>query len=161
MTMKPIPGHDHYFATEDGVIMSDRSGILKPVKAWDKGGGYLRVQLGRGVTRYVHRLVCLTFHGEAPSPAHQVAHGNGDPGDNRAANLRWATHVENQHDRWKHGTSNRGERHGMDKLTEDQVREIRRLYASGMLQREIAPLFGVTRRNIGNITSGRSWKWLK
>lgn len=47
------------------------------------------------------------------------------------------------------------------KVTEDDVREIRRLAALGITQREIAERFGVTRANIGLIVSRRNWVHVK
>lgn len=44
-------------------------------------------------TIQVHILVAMAFHGLAPSSEHEVAHWDGDGLNNRAANLRWATHV--------------------------------------------------------------------
>lgn len=62
----------------------------------------------------------------------------------------WATKI---------GEANRGSRNGMAKLTEQQVKEIRVLLASGKyLQREIAEQFGVSRRLIGMIKKGIRWK---
>jgi hypothetical protein len=43
----------------------------------------------------MNRLVCRAFHGKAPSPAHEVDHIDGDPGNNHKDNLRWVTHAEN------------------------------------------------------------------
>jgi hypothetical protein len=40
------------------------------------------------------RLVCETFHGEPPTPAHVVLVKDGDPTNCRADNLRWATRSE-------------------------------------------------------------------
>jgi len=40
------------------------------------------------------RLVCETFHGEPPTPAHVVLAKDGDPTNCRADNLRWATRSE-------------------------------------------------------------------
>lgn len=55
----------------------------------------------------VHRLVAIAFISDPPSPVHQAAHGDGVPGHNAAANLRWATPSENQSDRRTHGTAER------------------------------------------------------
>ena len=42
----------------------------------------------------VHRLVCRTFKGAPPTPTHTVDHIDGDPTNNSADNLRWATKRE-------------------------------------------------------------------
>jgi hypothetical protein len=70
--------------------------ILKPITHYGRGGKvYHNVFLSYGVNRLVHRLVCEAFHGHAPSVVHEVAHLNDRGEDNRAENLRWATHQEN------------------------------------------------------------------
>lgn len=52
----------------------------------------------------------------------------------------------------------RGERHGMVKLTEAQVREIRDKLRSGSTRSALAPEYGVSRTTISMIASGRNWK---
>lgn len=53
----------------------------------------------------------------------------------------------------------RGERHGRAKLTDEKVREIRRMIASGShTQRAIARAFGVTPRVILLIDRGELWR---
>lgn len=49
---------------------------------------------------------------------------------------------------------------GRAKLTEEQVLEIRRLYAleNHMLQREIALMFGISRPLVGSIITRKRWK---
>jgi len=42
----------------------------------------------------VHTLVCIAFHGYAPTNTHTVDHMNRTRSDNRAENLRWATKSE-------------------------------------------------------------------
>lgn len=49
-------------------------------------------------TEKVHRLVCIAFHG-LPEEGQEVCHGNDNPEDNRASNLRWGTRSENRIDR--------------------------------------------------------------
>lgn len=71
--------------------------------------GYMTVNVGAG-TSNVHRLVLLAFVGPAPEGC-QACHANGDPADNRLANLRWDTVRANAEDRERHGRTARGERH--------------------------------------------------
>ena len=54
--------------------------------------------------RLVHRLVAFAFLGAPPSSHHEVAHWDGDGTNNRVSNLRWATHIENESDKIRHGT---------------------------------------------------------
>lgn len=55
---------------------------------------------------------------------------------------------------------NRGENSGGAKLTEDKVRAIRRMVKDGMMQKDAADLFGVSRGAIQNIVSRKRWGWL-
>lgn len=73
--------------------------------------------------------------------------------------LELGTRSENQMDRVRDGTSNRGERHGMSKLSEHQVRMIkqRRDQSASALARE----FGVGRSTIGSILNGTRWGWVR
>jgi hypothetical protein len=68
------------------------------------------------------------------------------------------TRSDNQMDRVKDGTSNRGERHGNSKLTEEQVREIR-AYPKGYIL--TARKFGVSPQLIGRIRKRELWYWLE
>lgn len=148
-----IPSYPDYEASSEGQIR--RCGKLKPQKPHLIEGKYLRVHLyGRARAR-VNRLVCEAFHGKPPSGEHEAAHNDGDHGNNRAANLRWATHQENEDDKLLHGTLRRGERQGRAKLTEQKVREIRALV--GTPQRILAAKFGVCQRTICVILTRRGW----
>jgi hypothetical protein len=52
-----------------------------------------------------------------------------------------------------------GERNHQSKLTEDQVREIRRRYSEGgITQKALAAEYGVTQTCVGGITRGKGWK---
>lgn len=106
---RDIPGHPGYQASSLGRIRSldrlDVRGHLRKGKL--KKLSVLRSRYSKPylTTRamnserskslhYVHRLVALTFH---PNPDEKavVNHINNDPQDNRAANLEWVTHSEN------------------------------------------------------------------
>lgn len=123
-------------------------------------GKYLAVQLhhgGKATNAYVHTLVCEAFHGPAPTPDHMVAHWDGVKTNNRKDNLRWATRLENAADSIRQGVSNRGSRHGMAKLNEDQVAEIKHLLSLKIKQRDIAAQFGISEMAVSNIKSGHTW----
>jgi len=63
-------------------------------------------------------------------------------------------------DKLIHGTHNRGERSGMHKLREEDVREIK--VACNIVPRKIlAKQYGVSRRTINDIHLGKRWAWLE
>ena len=105
----------------------------------------------------IHRLVLSTFIGPAPD-GFQSAHGNGDKGDNRLSNLRWASPIENNADKILHGTHQSGEGIGSSKLTEAQIREIRSKRAGGEKVIDLAYEYKMCRNSITNITHRRTWR---
>lgn len=162
--IRPIDGHPAYLAGADGTIYSEARGTRHALRPGTQhlSRGYERkiVCLGRGNIRKVATLVCATFHGERPTPDHEVAHLNGNSLDNRAANLAWKTHAENEADKIVHGRTNRGTRQWQAKLTEQQVREIRSLAAAGVAQQAIRQRFGVSQPTVSEIVSRKKWAWL-
>lgn len=125
--------------------------------------GRRRITLShRSVNRhfFVARLVCEAWHGPPPTPSHQAAHTNGDPSDDRPENLRWATCRENCADTIKHGRTLRGAKNARAKLTEDDVAEIHRAYASGENQVQLGRRFGVSQAAVWYILNGRNWAHL-
>ncbi|MFV8266483.1 hypothetical protein ACNQR9_26045 [Mycolicibacterium peregrinum] len=51
-----------------------------------------------------------------------------------------------------------GSKHGKSKLTEGDVRDMRRLYCSGATQVSLAELFGVSQSNVSDIVRGKTWR---
>lgn len=91
-----------------------------------------------------------------------AAHG---PCNNRGCynprHLSWKTRAENQADKLQDGTDNRGEKHNMAKLTEEQVLEIYDLaWHSDLTQLEIAKRYEVGQQAVSNIMHGRRWAHL-
>jgi hypothetical protein len=123
--------------------------------------GYLLIGLlgpdHRQVTVTVHSVIADTFLGPRPSPAHEVAHNDGSRTNNAAGNLRWATRSENFADKHAHGTAATGERNPASKLTEADVREVRRLRDLGNSLRSIADRFGVSRVAVRHIVNRSTW----
>ena len=92
----------------------------------------------------------------------ETCHNDGNPLNNNLSNLRWGTRQDNQLDRNKHGTSNAGEQHGMHKLTEADIRAIRKMAFSGRYKaQDIADKFGIHKAYVRQIKYKRVWKHLR
>lgn len=160
---RPLPGFPGYFVYRDGNITSKRypDRLLKGAAATPFGHRKVTLRAPSGqANMWVHRAVLLAWVG--PPGSGQVArHLNGDASDNRLENLAWGTPRENQQDRVAHKTDEIGERNPAAKLTDDAVREMRRMYAEGgWTYRSIAPVFGVFWGTAGAAIAGRSWSHL-
>lgn len=124
------------------------------------------VRDGRGgqSTLDLHAVICEVFHGPKPALDYEVRHLDGNRRNNRADNLAWGTHKQNQEEMVAHGRSTPGSKNGHSKLTEAHVVEIKRMYREGWTQLAIAAaspeLFGVKVANtqISNIVTGKQWK---
>lgn len=131
-------------------IRIERSQQLKPHVHTT---GYLRVALGRGMQRYVHRLVASAFHPN-PGGLPQVDHIDGDRKNNAASNLRWVSVRDNA----KYG----GVRHNWaaQKLAAAQQRvhtvhreEFAALLEQGYSLRAIARAFGTSHATVSRTLS--------
>jgi hypothetical protein len=125
----------------------------------DDGEGYRVVTLTRN-NRWrawrVAALVCAAFHGPRPLGT-QAAHGDGVRHHDFPDNLRWATPLEQASDKNRHGTTVMGEKLHLSKLTEDDIRAIRRDHQprnGAALGRK----YGVTSSNISSIIKRKTWK---
>lgn len=109
----------------------------------------------------VHRKVWELAHGAPPGTLH-VLHSCDNPCCIHTSHLFLGTHSDNMKDMYAKKRQNRpvGEKHRSSKLTEDDVREIRRLKAEGIATRELARRYPVSRVAIKYILNGRSWNWL-
>lgn len=121
--------------------------------------GYNYLGLCKGGKRKfitIHRLVADTF---IPNPDNkpQVNHINGIKTDNTIDNLEWTTAKENMRHavNSKLKISSKGTEHGMSKLTEKEVLEIRE---SNLSQRKLAKLYAVTQPLISSIKRREIWK---
>jgi len=122
--------------------------------------GHQKVKLCRkGVEEVllVHRVVLEAFVG--PCPEGMVCcHGPNGVLDNSLGNLCWGTKSKNAgEDKRRDGTDNRGTKHAMVKLTENQVLDI---LADQRTYQRIADSYGVSKPTITAIKTGRNWGWL-
>jgi hypothetical protein len=125
------------------------------------GSGYRSVIFsinGAKTWRMVHRLVASAFVPNADQKE-QVNHINGVKTDNRAENLEWVTPAENTRHSIRTGLarSQHGEGNRMAKLTAKEASQIMGLRGSGMPQRKIAAMFGVSSKTVSKIQCGNGW----
>lgn len=132
------------------------------------GSGYLQVRVMRNGKRFyaaAHRLVWLHFNGPIPQ-GKTINHKNksGDKGNNRPKNLEPATYSEQRlHAIRVLGAKHwncEGQNHPKTKLKDADVMEMRRLRRRGFMVKDIAAKFGMNKKAVSFITTGRTWKHL-
>ncbi|MNQ16329.1 NUMOD4 motif protein [compost metagenome] len=130
--------------------------------------GYLVVQLRKNNKRsskLIHRLVLAAFD---PHPEQDELLGNHkdlDRLNNKLSNLEWTTAQGNCDHYWdttdlsQRKETPKGESHHLAKLTEDDVREIRRLYFTEEIENysEIARRVGIGPATVSAIIKGKIW----
>ena len=150
---------DYYIVFNNGDVFNKQT--AHKIKSYIGARGYVIVDLNH--TKYlVHRLVAESF---VPNPLNKpcVNHINGDKTDNRAENLEWCTHSENNQHAYDNGLSHAvcGEKHYLSKLTQDEVREIRRLYKTNKpeySQANLARKYGVGPTTMHAIIHNKRYK---
>lgn len=156
-------GIRHYWVTSHGRVFSTKQlfqANARELKQTPSPSGYPMVTLfsdGKRMQRTVHSLVLECFVGPRPEGM-DACHYDGTRDNNRLDNLRWDTREGNLQDMVRHGTVLRGERSPGSILTNDDVREIRKLSAIGAGYSELADMFGVSSTTIGSVVRRKTWK---
>lgn len=132
--------------------------IIRPEK---NNEGYLSISVwmnGKRKQYLIHRLVLSRFVREA-APCEVCNHKDFDPKNNHIRNLEWVTQRENVANSKRSGRIARGERKPSAKLTEEEVREIRKSYRPPLcVASDLAIKFGVASRTIQDIVYRKRWK---
>lgn len=164
----PISPNSDYMAGNDGRVYSRTlyKGFGRkvyvgwyPLVGHRNAKGYLSVSLcheNKKVTKHVHRLVCMAFHGMPPFPTAQVRHLDGNPANCVPDNVMWGTQIENWTDRKAHGHGIEGEKHHAAKLTDAERQHLRWALKVGLCsQRHAARMLGMSQAAISAIAATR------
>lgn len=140
--------------------------ILWPYKLAD-GRGYVRPPVPGLVGPYPRmsssRYVCILAHGDG-GDLHALHKCHNELCVN-PRHLYWGTNLQNIRDKMEAGRQPRGSAISGAKLTEDQVREIKKIdrsvYESELsAARAIGPTYGVSPFTVKQIWRKRAWKWV-
>lgn len=152
---RTTPGEPYRFLCEVAARTASEGCLAWPFARSASGYGNIFLD---GRNHVVSRVVCEQVNGPPPSEEHEAAHscGKGHEGCISPSHLRWALPVENQGDRYIHGTDGVGSNNATSKLSEGDVAAIRS--QKGIVsQYELADQYGVTQSNISRIHRRISW----
>jgi len=145
---------DRWVVYSNGVKRFYKGKLLKPALLKK---GYATVALGKDHrNKYVHRLVAEAFLGPCPEGM-EVLHGPNGVADNSVNNLSYGTRRQNMQDKLRDGTQPRGTQCYQTKLSEDDVREIRRMKAEFVPLSVISERFNISKPHICGICSRIRW----
>lgn len=106
-----------------------------------------------------HRIAWVLTSGQIPEGL-CVLHTCDNSSCVNPQHLFLGTHFENHRDKVRKSRQARGKIHGRTKLTEDDVRSIRRLKSVGWLPHELGEAYGVSEAAVRLIVSRQNWGWL-
>jgi hypothetical protein len=153
---KPVHGlADRYEASSNGrvrgIVIYGKHQTPRILASSLDDRGYLKVYIigpnGKKKTTRAHILVCLAFHGPKPSPMHTVNHKDGNKTNNIPDNLEWATPSQQSFHSYNVlgnvNTRPRGKgNHWIANYSDEDIRQIRKLHASGMGYHRITKALG-------------------
>ncbi len=127
---------------------------------WEWRGA--RAHLGHGLVFWNGRSrpathLALHLAGKPRPEGHEACHRCDNPPCVNPAHLYWGTRQDNVDDAYARGRRSGGERHASARLTERQVVELRHDFATGVSRDELAKRYGIQKKTVNDIASGRKW----
>lgn len=149
---------DHYINNKHNSKSLKKGRVLKKFKSFK---GYLQTSLSKEAKRFntgIHRVVAIAF---IPNPENkpQVNHINGIKTDNKVENLEWCTNKENQIHAVKTGlcNPNHGDKHHNSKLTNEDVKNARLLFKTGISNIELSKKYNISAVAMSNILKNKTY----
>jgi len=97
----------------------------------------------------VHRLVCLAFKGVPPKSKPIARHMDDDRDNNSSSNIKWGSYSDNRND----AVRNDRKCGAQSKLSPKQLASIRKLFASGKTQKELATKFNISQSRVSQLVN--------
>lgn len=146
-----------YFADENGIIYSNKSGIMKPLKQRPSNQGYLSVCLyvEKQFQRYVHRIIAETFIRNLDlSKKETVNHKDGDKTNNHLSNLEIVSSSENVKHSYRIGLHKTGEQHERSKYSDRYISSALKEIEDGSSANSVAKKYGISQSYLNKIKNG-------
>jgi hypothetical protein len=125
---------------------------------WKDRKGYGEINVNNKHWR-AHAMALVLDGSPRPDPPnHHALHSCDNPGCVNPNHVRWGTHQENVADAVSRDRNTKGERVPQHRLTEDQVRSIRK---DSRTLKAIAEEYGVCFQTIGLLKQGITWRHVK
>jgi hypothetical protein len=151
---KPVPGWESYRITAGGRVFGPRCELRVKLAR-----GYRWVTIhdrGRSWTVKIGRLILEAFVG--PASGRLVRHLDDEKLNDQLDNLAYGTARDNAEDARRNGKLLKGEMHGRAIITEEVVRLIRSMKASGATYAQITERTGIKKSHASHIVTRRLWR---
>jgi hypothetical protein len=126
------------------------NGCASPV-----GYGFFYYGDGLGMVN-AHRAAWMLYRGSIPDGS-QVLHRCDNPSCVNPDHLFLGTHQENMDDKGAKGRQAEGEGHGLAKMNNRAVMEIRAAFDAGISPKAIGDFYGLNRTNVYTIAKRKTW----
>lgn len=140
-----------------GVVKNEESGCWEWKRSSD-GWGYGKISIQHKLEK-VHRVMFSLANGPIPTGM-CVCHKCDNPPCCNPDHLFLGTHADNRRDMIQKGrlSDQSGTLNSQAKINDNIAREIRSLYANGVMQKLIAEKYGISTGIVNRVVLRRNWK---